>query len=322
MANRAVKLLPAILASIVLCVLVVTIPLGTTDAAEECLTTPKNETPSGQHWYYQTERGTKRHCWFLREESEYSSRAATSTLARRAAPGATRENKTLVTPSTAGAHAELLMPQIHSEKDLEVSPTTPAPLVNPEVYEQGLPDNASAKGSQRSLVTSRWPETEDTLASAITPPITLAAVSVAEPNPGATTERTPAAPSVPLGKATLATSASLQTLILVILGALTVVGLSGGAIYRLAYARRGLQHHDSLHHEPNLQSTDHSRVQQWLEPNLENPSRRASVQRAEHIESDLEDNLRQIEKLHFVSGGALITLDAPGTGTTNFATSS
>ena len=260
MANRAVKLLSAIFASIVLCVSVVTIPLGATDAAEECLTTPRNETPSGQHWYYQTERGTKRHCWFLREESEYSSRAATSTLARRAAPGATRENKTLVTPSTAGAHAELLMPQTHSEKDLEASPTTPAPLVNPEVSEQGLPDSASIESSQRSLVTSRWPEPSDTLASATsTPPITpsLAAASVPEPNPGASTDRTPAAPPVPLARAetpAMATSASLQTLILVILGALTLVGLSGSAIYRLAYARRGLQRYDSLHHEPKLQS--------------------------------------------------------------------
>jgi hypothetical protein len=81
------------------------------------------------------------------------------------------------------------------------------------------------------------------------------------------------------------------------------MGLSGSTIYRLAYARRGLQRYDSLHHEPNLQSTDHLRVQQWLEPNAENPARPA-VQRVEHIRSDLEDNLRQIEKLHLISGGA------------------
>ena len=306
MANRAVKLLSAILASIVLCVSVVTIPLGTTDAAEECLTTPKNETPSGQHWYYQTERGTKRHCWFLREEIEHSSRVATSTSARQAARGATRENETVVTRSTAGAHAELPMPQALSEK--EVRSTTPAPMVNPDVSEQGLPDSASSESSQRSLVTSRWPEPEDMLASASTPPITpsLAAASVPEPNPGASTDRTPAAPPVLLAKAetpAMATSASLQTLILVILGALTLMGLSGSTIYRLAYARRGLQRYDSLHHEPNLQSTDHLRVQQWLEPNAENPARPA-VQRVEHIRSDLEDNLRQIEKLHLISGGA------------------
>ena len=276
MANRAVKLLSAILASIVLCVSAVTIPLGTTDAAEECLTTPKNETPSGQHWYYRTERGTKRHCWFLQEEIEPSSRAATSTLARRAARGATRENETVVTRSTAGAHAELPMPKTLNEKDLEVPSTTPEPLVNPEVSEQGLPDSASIESPQRSLVASRWPEPEGTLASDGTPPITpsLAAASVPEPNPDASTDRTPAAPPVPLAKAetpAMATSASLQTLILVILGALTLVGLSGSAIYRLAYARREPQRYDSLHQEPNLQSNDHLRVPQWLEPNAENP---------------------------------------------------
>jgi len=278
MACRAVKLLSAILASTVLCVSAVTIPLGTTDAAEECLTTPKNETPSGQHWYYLTERGTKRHCWFLREKIEHSSLAATSSLARRAARGATRENETVVTRSTAGAHAELPMPQTLREKDLKVPSTTPAPLVNPEVSEQGLSDSASIESSQRSLVTSRWPEPGDTLASASTPLITpsLAAASVPEPNPGASTDRTPGAPPVPLAKAetpAMAMSASLQTTILVILGALTVVGLSGSVIYRLAYARRGLQRYDSVHHEPNLQSTDHLRVLQWLEPNAEKPSR-------------------------------------------------
>ena len=38
--------------------------------AAECLTEPRQDTPQGQHWYYRLERGTKRHCWYLRGESK------------------------------------------------------------------------------------------------------------------------------------------------------------------------------------------------------------------------------------------------------------
>ncbi len=45
-------------------------------AADNCLTAPKDKTPAGSHWYYRLERGTKRQCWYLRDENDKSARAA------------------------------------------------------------------------------------------------------------------------------------------------------------------------------------------------------------------------------------------------------
>ena len=75
MENLAVKFLSAVSAGIVAIALIAMIPLGTAGAAEECLTKPKDEAPSGKHWYYRIERSTKRHCWYLRDEGETHSQA-------------------------------------------------------------------------------------------------------------------------------------------------------------------------------------------------------------------------------------------------------
>jgi hypothetical protein len=127
MTNRAAKFLSAVSACIVASAPIATIPLGTVGAAEECLTTPKDETPPRKHWYYRIERGTKRHCWYLRMEVETSSQVATSTPTRRVEPEVARERETKLARSAADAHAELPLPQTVVEAELKISPTTPAP---------------------------------------------------------------------------------------------------------------------------------------------------------------------------------------------------
>ena len=47
----------------------------------------EGETPQGKHWYYRIERGTGRHCWYLRGEDEKSARADDD---RQAAPDQAR----------------------------------------------------------------------------------------------------------------------------------------------------------------------------------------------------------------------------------------
>ena len=49
-------------------------------AADNCLTAPKDKTPAGRHWYYRLDRGTKRQCWYLRDENDKSARAAPQNL--------------------------------------------------------------------------------------------------------------------------------------------------------------------------------------------------------------------------------------------------
>jgi len=38
---------------------------STARAADECIVKPKADPPQGQHWYYRTDRETKRQCWYL-----------------------------------------------------------------------------------------------------------------------------------------------------------------------------------------------------------------------------------------------------------------
>jgi hypothetical protein len=58
-------------------------------AAEECLARPGTQAPAGSHWYYITDRTTKRRCWFLGKAGERGRQDAAkraSALKARAAP--------------------------------------------------------------------------------------------------------------------------------------------------------------------------------------------------------------------------------------------
>src|SRR6201997_3095139 len=44
-------------------------------AADSCIAEPKAESPQGKHWYYHIERGTGRHCWYLRGQDDISASA-------------------------------------------------------------------------------------------------------------------------------------------------------------------------------------------------------------------------------------------------------
>src|ERR1700720_1879349 len=38
----------------------------TTARADDCLTAPNSPAPQGSHWYYRSNRATKRKCWYVR----------------------------------------------------------------------------------------------------------------------------------------------------------------------------------------------------------------------------------------------------------------
>ena len=234
MTNLAVKFLSAVSAGIVASAPIAMIPLSTVGAAEECLTTPKDETPPGKHWYYRIERGTKRHCWFLREEGETSSQAATSTPARRAAPEVAPDRETKLARSAADAHAELPLPQTLVEADLKTSPTTPATSVDPRGAEQKLSNNASPETAQ-SPVASRWPQPTGVFSSATERPIAPSfVVASAAPDTNldasADTDLTPKVPPVAPTKvetSATGTPASLQMLLFGTFGVIAVSSAHG-----------------------------------------------------------------------------------------------
>ncbi|SHJ98152.1 hypothetical protein SAMN05444159_2083 [Bradyrhizobium lablabi] len=312
MTNLVVRFLSAVSAGVVASAPIAMIPLSTVGAAEECLTTPKDETPPGKHWYYRIERGTKRHCWYLREEGETSSQAATSTPARRAAPEVAPDRETKLARSAADAHAELPLPQTLVEADLKISPTTPATSVDPRGAEQKLSNNASPETAQSPLA-SRWPEPTGVFSSATERPISPSFV-VASAAPDANldasthTDLTPKVPPVAPTKvetSAMGTPASLGMLLLGTFGAIAVLWLTGSAIYRMARMRRRPQRYTSLNppERPTEEPTNHTGIPPWQEPMIVNSTRRldpgrdASGQSLDRQRSGLGDNAREIEQL-------------------------
>jgi hypothetical protein len=308
MTNLAVKFLSAVSAGIVASAPIAMIALSTAGAAEECLTTPKDEAPPGKHWYYRIERGTKRHCWYLREEGETSSQAATSAPARRAAPEVAPDRETKPARSAADAHAELPLPQTLVEADLK----TPATSVDPRGAEQKLSNNASPETVQ-SPVASRWPEPTGVFSSGTERPISpsfVVASAAPDTNLDAsvdtdlTSKVAPVAPTNVEASA-MGTPASLQMLLLGTFGAIAVLSLTGSAIYLMARMRRRPQRYTSLNPPewPTEEPTNHTAIPAWLEPMTVNstrsldPGRDAGAQSLDRQRSGLGDNAREIEQL-------------------------
>ena len=308
MTNLAVKFLSAVSAGIVVSAPIAMIPLSTVSAAEECLTTPKDETPRGKHWYYRIERGTKRHCWFLREEGETSSQAATSMPARRAAPEVARDREAKLAPSAADAHAQLPLPQRSIEADLKISPTTP---VDARAADQKLSNNASPE-TTHSPVASRWPEPTGVFSSATERPISpsfVLAPAVPDTNLDASADAdlTPKVPPVAPTKAetsAMGTPASLQMLILGTFGAIAISWLTGSAISRMARMRRRPRRYTRLNPPewPTEEPTNQTGTPPWLKPMTVNsrslaPGLYTGDQSLDGQRSGLGHNASEIEQL-------------------------
>jgi hypothetical protein len=76
MSSRTAKFASAIFASLIVGAPLTTISDSAAGADDECLSSPKDPTPQGGHWYYRIDRVTKRHCWYLKEDDEKPSQAA------------------------------------------------------------------------------------------------------------------------------------------------------------------------------------------------------------------------------------------------------
>jgi hypothetical protein len=278
MRYRATKFVSAVSAGVVVSVPFATIPMRTVEAAEECLTKPKEVTPPGQHWYYLIDRGSKRRCWYLHQETGTSSHAAISQRARRAAIVALRESEPALPPATRDAYAELGLPQGGDENAPRVSQQTLIASdypkgVGQDQPDQDQPDNVSGESPQ-AVVASRWPEPAGVLVASIEPP-TPSSLAVASATPDAkqdagTADLTPKAPPAALTSAdtpATGTPDSLKSLLLATFGAITISGFAGSSVYFLAQMRRRPQSHASSSRGRGWQSAewvDHTRPPPWL----------------------------------------------------------
>jgi len=230
MASRTAKVASSIVAGI-LAGAPLFMPRDAANAAE-CLTEPGKDAAQGQHWYYRIEHGTKRHCWYTREGGGKVSQAAPSDDSPQA-PQAAGQKSENPPRSVEDARAEYPMPQAGGNTVTAPAPG-PAPLAN-----SPLPNPPQAD-TQGSAVAARWPSPDTAAAPPATaspaaPPAAADATDAAPATDAAAdaSADTPAPAPTAAILAPAKPSVSLQMLLVVIGGALTLAGLTASVVYRL-----------------------------------------------------------------------------------------
>jgi hypothetical protein len=247
MPNRTAKFASAVFASVLAGVSFTVVSSNIAHAEDSCLSAPNKGAASG-HWYYHLDHATKRHCWYLRDGKQ-----ARATPQDVAAPtdATSSQNETPspqldagARPSIANAHAELPPPRAPAQPrtNTVIDAPTAAPGVNPAAQADALPAPAPDTSAAPSVVGSRWLDPASTASSSGSPQLASASdtTSPSNPSPAADSNPSPAAAAVPLAAADASSAASsnpLQTMLLIVIGALAFAGLAGSIIFRFGRTR-------------------------------------------------------------------------------------
>ncbi|WP_157450099.1 hypothetical protein [Bradyrhizobium sp. ARR65] len=301
MANRAAKFASAVVAGI-LAGPPITMAQPAANSAD-CLTQPGQSAPQGQHWYYRLERGTKRHCWYLREAGAKVSPAASADDASSAPSAAEEEGQAdAATRSLEDAHAELRSPQPRIQANAGIAaaqpappPAAAAPAATPPAASQ-FPDPQQA-AQPASSVASRWPQTTTADSTASPPP----AADPADAEPTAQAPATPVAapapaPNGPVVKDSAPAPVSLQMLFIVILGALALAGLTASVVYRLGRVRKVRV--DARERRAAIwEGVEDAPQPPWVEPVIERTAPRPEPARAAVQTATPQERYQKIEEI-------------------------
>jgi hypothetical protein len=189
-----------------------------TAPADNCLSSPKSETPAGSHWYYRVDHATKRNCWYLRREGG----SVAQTVPQRSLPAPAPPPA--AKPSLADAHAEL-QPQANVREDAAAA-KLPANTGSA---------NAPVWNNATAAVATRWPELPPASSAPKAVPTTTTDATNSVTQPAAADTTASAAASV----ADLPTSIQpemIPTMIAATLGALAFAG--AGALIARRFRRR------------------------------------------------------------------------------------
>jgi hypothetical protein len=229
MSNRTAKLVSVMFASCLAGLPLATISYSAAQAADECLSGPKAQTPHGGHWYYRIDHATKRNCWYLGEEGGKVVQIVRPKSAQPATPQS-QNAEAAIEPSIANAHAELSAPPNHDDALVPETPTNAA-----------IPRNdggIAAAQTQRSIVASRWPDPSDS-----GPPPSPTPDKRDPDTSAGSTSRTqpPIAAAVPIAAADLSLDASTYSVPMqfaALMGALAIAGIMVRVIFKFGSARR------------------------------------------------------------------------------------
>jgi hypothetical protein len=279
------------------------LPSRVASAADSCQTEPGTDNPQGKHWRYRIERGTGRHCWYLRAEDEKSARTDEDKPAAAEKP-APRKIDTATSRSIADAHAELA-PRGAPVRSADSPNAAAAPSVWPNSPAPAAAANGTASSgvpaapAQDPALASSWPQTGDAPSQNAQPEASLAAAD-AEPQSDAATDSS--VPPPPIAAAPERQTGSIQKLALVAIGALTLAGLTGSAVYRLGRRRR---RNDWLRERTAWQSAQNPNRPPWIdEPYLqpafavaefEEPEHAGEPERSHELESDFSLAMNETE---------------------------
>jgi hypothetical protein len=213
------------------------------NAADSCLTEPKADV-QGKHWYYHIERGTGRHCWYVRGQDDTSARDEDDKqVASDQAPAAKVDPATART--FADAHAEIAPKAAAPDStNAAAAPSVwPAPQANAQANDAAAGNSAPAQAAPDSALATRWPQAADAAAAPSPAPQPDATLMVADAQDNTANANTASATDVPPPPAAVPApperpSSSIQKLLMVAGGALTLAGLTGSAVYRLGRRRR------------------------------------------------------------------------------------
>jgi hypothetical protein len=255
MSSRTAKFAAAIFASLIVGAPLTTFSDSAAGADDECLSSPKEQTPQGGHWYYRIDRATKRHCWYLKEDDEKPSQAAAKPVSPKVVVPFQR--------SVADARAELPT-QGRNEQPNQGNRLTSADVAVSAMNRDAKPPVAEMP---QTVVASRWlGQTEADSANSAA--LLTSPTPLASPMPGSSVSNGPMAnsnspmankvdsdtnlgaaaptqpPSPPLVAGQFAADLSsatsaypIQMLLAAMMGALALAGLLGRVIFKFVGPR-------------------------------------------------------------------------------------
>jgi hypothetical protein len=173
MPKRSVKIVAATFASILASTLLGPQSRGETVTPDNCLLSPRGETPPGSHWFYRLEHGTKRQCWYLR--SSKGEKLAAQAPAQNAAPAQNTAPSQSTAPSqNVAPHPNPPAPPVQdaaiqrspadARAELPVQSNTndqpaadPAPIAA-EPIRRANTSVANSPAVNAAVISARWPE--------------------------------------------------------------------------------------------------------------------------------------------------------------------
>ena len=248
MPRRTATMVPAILAGILAGISLTTMARGEPANVEDCLPTPKAETPAGSHWRYHIDHANKRNCWYLRRDDGGVSQALPLGNPPAPAPAAK--------PSIADARAEL-RPQAIREDTPAVSPPPNA------ASNETSSANASVWNATAAVAT-RWPD----LPAAVSVP--TAAQAPVAPAPASDVTTSPAAPAPSIPFAYLSAPVRPEMIPIVITAIIGALAFAGAAAFMSRRRRRLSVPKARSARGPIWETTDDDRIVLSDYPSMDN----------------------------------------------------